>query len=669
MTHHYSRHFLGVSTCTGFALMFLSQTPPAFAQTICGLVNTVTCVVPGGTTLGSVSNSGNDAGVTNQGDVTGTVLTDGTNSSIFNSGTVGADLQTDEDNSPITNTGSVVGEIIVNGENSDVNNSGYVGYQIRTYGDGSGVINSGVIVDDISTLFRDSEVTNSGTVGTDIRTWQDDSPVINTGRVGTYIDTFGDRSHITNSGTVGTYIETGARDTDVINSGSVGTYISTRGIGSDIVNSGSVGAYIRSGRLGITTGSDVTNSGFVGTGDAGDGIFLDGDEAHLTLLRGSVIRGTIDFAGGGTQTLEVGNGLSVNATFTTPPTAIEPNGALFAASGNRAVIVDPTNLSTQDAQLADLTGGISTALENRLSRVRSGTGGALSTSGPVDGAMRGDPGQLFWMGAFGSFRRQEASSPSAETQQWVGGVVIGVDNLLRDNLRAGFLGGTAAGGVDAEFDAQKTDSQSFFVGSYASLLKAGLVFDTALTGGYSTFEQERSVANNLAATGLETATADFGGWFISPELSVTKPAVLWGHPLEGSLGLRYSGLFLDGFSESGTSAPLTVDGRSDHIGVARLQLAAPYEKILANGAAFRHQVKTGLQARSTFGGQTIDGALLGQNVSFTPGGDDNTLGAYGSVSGEYVTQNAVVIGAGGEGLLEADGAYRISARTSLEYRF
>ncbi|MEP3279242.1 MAG: autotransporter outer membrane beta-barrel domain-containing protein, partial [Stappiaceae bacterium] len=168
---------------------------------------------------------------------------------------------------------------------------------------------------------------------------------------------------------------------------------------------------------------------------------------------------------------------------------------------------------------------------------------------------------------------------------------------------------------------------------------------------------------------LETATADFSGWFVSPELTITKPTVLLGRRLETSLALRYAGLFLDGYTEGGTTAPLTVDDRDVHIGVARLQLAAPYENIFADGSAFRYRLKAGIEARTNFGGETIAGALLGQNISFNPGGDDNTLGGYVGLSGEYDTGGGLVLTAGTEGLVETTGSYQFSGRAGVKFRF
>ncbi len=646
---------------------------------------------------GAVSTQGENSGVSNSGIVGGNITAFGENSGVSNSGGVGGLIFTLRANSPITNSGDVTGNLLSRGGNSSIVNSGNVGTFVGTEGANSGVFNSGDVRGLILTLRANSPVTNSGIVGGTVSTRGENSHVSNSGIVGGAVSTQGENSGVSNSGGVGGLIITESANSPItnsgdvtgnllsrgdsspiVNSGNVGTFVGTEGANSGVFNSGSVAQYLRA----EGDNSSIVNAGSVGNGENSgfrllDGIHLFGADASLTLLPGSVIQGVIVFDGTGTRTLNVGNGLSINNTlgFTGTPVEVVANGAVFAAGddgagpGTRVAVVDPTNLSTQDEQLADLTGGIASARENRLAGVRNGSGGAVTANGAFDSAAKSDPGHPFWIEGFGSYREQDADQPAVATDQWIGGVVIGADDLLQDNLRLGFLGGAAWGGVDADFDSQETDSRSFFVGTYASLLQAGLIFDLALTGGYSEFDQDRSVANNTAAGGLETATADFSGWFVSPELAVTKPTVLLGHRLEGSLALRYAGLFLDGYTESGTTAPLTVDDRDVHVGVARLQIAAPSETVYANGSAFRYRLKAGLEARTNFGGETIDGALLGQNISFNPGGENNSLGGFAGLSAEFDTGSGFVFTAGGEGLLETTGSYQLSGRAGVGLRF
>lgn len=671
---------------TSFGVLLLAVSSPARGQSTCGLINTTACVVPEGATLFAVESSGTGSTIENRGTVTtsigttgdgsgvdnagivgGSIATTGNSSDITNGETVGFALETTGDSSPVNNFGSVGTFIVTQGGNSGITNSGAVGTRIRTNGDNSEVNNSGTVAANVVTTGIRSDVNNSGTVGDNIRTEGIDSNVNNVGSVAGNIIAEGDDSNVSSAGTVGGSINNNSlnpANVKITNSGSVGTSIEATGELGRVENSGSVGSFIR------TTGANaqVENSGAVGRGTAGDGIFIDGENPYLTLLPGSVIQGSIDFNGGGSRTLDVVNGLSINNTFGVAPNRVIANGAPFAALGDRVAVVDTTNLATQDEQLADLTGNIYSVVEGRLTALRERSG-AAEVARASSRIYPTDLDRSIWIETFAAFRNQEAKGPSVETDQRLFGLMLGVDPWQRQDLRAGVFAGGALGQVETDTNSQKTDSRSFFLGTYASLIRSGLIFDMTFTAGYSEFDQHRQVANNTVVGGLETASSDFDGWFVSPTLTITKPTEFRGQRLEGSLALRYAGLFLDEYSESGTSAPLTVDSRDVHIGVIRLQLAAPNETVTAGGSLVRTRVQAGLEARSNFGGDTLDGALLGQNVTFKPSDDGNVLGGYLSLSGEIKTKSGLILNATTEGLIDSDGSFQYVAQAGIEFKF
>lgn len=374
--------------------------------------------------------------------------------------------------------------------------------------------------------------------------------------------------------------------------------------------------------------------------------------------------------------LTVNNGQNIANTFSGfVPDVINTNGAPFAVSGNQIAVVDPTNLAAQDEVIVDLTSGISSSVLNRLSGLRNGVAG-VTASGPrpmvvgmKDDGERADRARQYWMQGFGAVRDHEGDGPAVDTDHQLAGFVSGMDAQYSAHTRAGFFLGGSLGKVSAAFNSQDTDVDSFFGGAYVSTLRGRLALDMALTVGYSDYDRERRVTNNLAAGGLQTARADYNGWFISPEITLTRPFWPFGLRLEKSVTLRYAGLFLDGFTETGAAAPLTVKDRDVHVGQARAQLAVPLNHGGSDGARSRLMLKGGVEARTQFGDRDVSGTLLAQNIVFDPGGDRNAIGAFTGLSVEHTTANGLTFHATVEGLIEDDGSTQVSGKSGVKFRF
>ena len=422
----------------------------------------------------------------------------------------------------------------------------------------------------------------------------------------------------------------------------------------------------------------LTNAGRIVGQDAGSAIIVfSAADTTLTLLAGSNIQGTIDL-GGGVNVLNVGNGLSIANSFVNTGGSIVPvigttNGQPFAVLGNQIAVVDPTQLSTQDESFADLTGSIFSTIRSRLSGLRGGVAGVTTNPRPMHVAgERASPvaGQRqYWAQGFGAIRDQEGEGPALDTDHKVAGLVSGVDAVYSHSTRAGFFFGGAWGEVEHVLLTQETDTDSVFGGVYVSTLRGRTAVDFVLMGGYSDYERERQVANNLAATGLQTATADYDGWFVSPEVTLTRPFWPLGRRIEKVLTLRYAGLFLDGFTEAGAAAPLTVGDREIHLGVARAALALPFERQSEDGGVSRLTLTSGIEGRTNLGDEDISATLLGQNIVFDPGGDDGAVAGFAGLTAEHTTPSGFTAFLAFEGKLEDEDTHQVSARGGVKFRF
>ena len=608
-------------------------------------------------------------GMTSQGD-NNQIINGGTISTAGNSGvgisSSGANANI-RNSHTISTTGDFSVGIFSEGANDIIRNSGKIdttgmeAYGIVANGPGAQITNSGVVfttsmlADAIVSDEADARIDNRGAIitigllasgirsegaGAEIA---NSSVIVTSGMQAHAVYTTGDDVRITNSGTIAT---TGSRAQGIVSTGA-GARIDNSGA---IVVSGSQALAI------LSSGADsqVTNSGRIFSDQFTAITFFGAQDNVLTLKTGSVIGGAITF-GGGADTLVVDRGISLVYTFDKAPETLGAGGAPVAVSGARVAVLDPTTLAAEDVAFADLTGGISSAVTGRLSGLRH-----------TDGAK---PHRDAWIQGFGGFREPTGGGAATETDSRVAGVVSGMDVPVSASARAGFFLGGSGGEIANGSNTQKTTIDSVFGGAYASTAFGSTAFDFVFTAGYSDYDRERQVGNNLAVGGIEQATAGYGGMFISPELTITQPVSPFGIRLEQVLTLRYAGLFLDGFSERGAADGFSTDDRDIHLGVVRAALALPFESRSADGAYGRLTLSGGIEGRAQFGDGDFSGILLGQAIAFDTGSDDSAVAGFVGARGEHTTADGLTAFISFEGKVEDTGSHFASAYGGLMWRF
>lgn len=395
----------------------------------------------------------------------------------------------------------------------------------------------------------------------------------------------------------------------------------------------------------------------------------------LTLLPGSVVRGPIDL-GGGVNTLNVGNGLSIANAFVGGAPIVVSNGAPFAVNGNQVAVVDPTLEALQSDMLVDLTNGILGGVSARLDGLPGGTvvgvtGQPSTHKVTYKGEHIADVGdRQMWAHAFGAARDQEAGRPTVEAEHRLGGLMSGMDSQVDSTLRAGFFLGGSWGTAESVLGTQDEDISTIFGGIYVRKESGGLALDAALTLGHSEHERERQVANNLAPGGLQTAEGNFDGTFVATSLGLTSDVHMGRFRLNPGVHVRYAGLFLDGFTEAGATGNLALAERDIHTVQTRAQLALPYEEIVDGGGFLKVEMKVGVEGRFNIGDDSFGAVLLGQNIGFAPGGDDTIASLFGGTNISYTLPNGrVQFTTGVEGGLEDDGSHYLNGRAGAKIVF
>jgi hypothetical protein len=655
----------------------------------------------------SVFFSGGDATTTNSGTVNGDVITTtgNGNATSNNSGTITGMIETSAGgggNAITNNSGTVSGAMVTSaggGGNAITNNSGTANIVITlTANIGNAITNnSGTVTGTILTSTNgggNATVNNSGTAASIISgaSGGGNATTINSGNsssIDTATSGSGNATTV-NSGTVNS-IETstiGGGNATTINSGTVTSIVVTNAIlagNALLINSGTIrgGAY-----LDATAASAVTNYGVISGGSSGLAIQFLGGPDTLTNVIGSRVIGAIDLVGvKDTVNFVGGNWLF---TFNTLAAAtINANGAPFVVSGNRVAVLDPTAFGMTDRTLMDFTGAVSSMLHSRFddlawpasvapagSNAFAGTPAntvaeqanaafagipALAYAGQIGAsvvpnaiAVGRETATVAWSQGFAGARQQQAEGPMLASTNSLYGGAIGLDTPFGSNLRLGAFVGAGHGRFGAELDTQAVNTDYVFGGGYGRADWTWQFLDFAVSTGHTANASTRTIADNLSPTGLDTATASYGGWYVSPELAYGVRLPLGSAMMLVPIGrLRYLGASLDGYTETGSAANLSVPRRN----VSDFEQRFELDLLCINETRFgvlKTTVKAGVLGLERLGDTTVNTVLIGQNLAFATPGPNVTGGGFIGLDLDYRLTKTFRLFATGEATLMTD---------------
>jgi outer membrane autotransporter protein len=159
-----------------------------------------------------------------------------------------------------------------------------------------------------------------------------------------------------------------------------------------------------------------------------------------------------------------------------------------------------------------------------------------------------------WMTGFGDFVSVDGDGNSYGYNFTTGGVSLGVDYRLTDELAIGVMGEYSHTWTSLK-PSGSIDVNSGRGGLYATWARHGLYFNGAIYGGYNNYASSRSGLEGLASgttDGAELSTFLSGGYdFHFGPLTVGPVAAL-----------QYTYVNVNGFSESGSLAPMQIQSNS-----------------------------------------------------------------------------------------------------------
>jgi outer membrane autotransporter protein len=216
-------------------------------------------------------------------------------------------------------------------------------------------------------------------------------------------------------------------------------------------------------------------------------------------------------------------------------------------------------------------------LEGRLDDLRSGSNGFSSnmklngaTTGPegkasVDGQSSKSPAEQalepgpenrwgVWVTGFGDFVNVDSDSNGKGYDFTSGGVSLGVDYRITDQLAIGAMGEYAYTWTSLK-PSGDIDVNSGRGGVYATWFNHGIYLNGAIYGGHNVYSSSRSTLGGMASGG--TGGAEYSA-FISGGYDFHC-----GHLTVGPIAaLQYTYVSIDSFSEKGSLAPLDIHSQS-----------------------------------------------------------------------------------------------------------
>jgi len=464
----------------------------------------------------------------------------------------------------------------------------------------------------------------------------------------------------------------------VANSGNIAGGISASTGAAIVTNSGTITATAVNG-IGIRAGTtgNVTNSGTI-SGGSGTAIRFNAGGAPgsdtLTILPGARFGGLVDFGGGADKVnFGAGSWIITTANFDKGLSTVSTPGNSYFVTPNQIVVADVSGFGLQNRAIMDITGWINSVLPDAPVSAPGGNGGANSfaavdtaaspfeafanfpqdalgyaaTKAPAVKAASATyaDGNAVWVKGFGGQRQQDSNGAVIGGTTTGYGGAVGYERVLSPDLKIGALLGGSTNTTSLDQGAGSSGTDTVFGGGYGRKTWGATFLDLAVIGGNLDNRNARNIGGGLA---LQTATASYGGWFVDPSLMLGHRIDIDGRgfTITPAIKARYVAAHFDGYTETGSTANLTVAGRDFQAWEERAELTFANSTTTANGGRVTARVAVGILGQQRSAGGQINIALLGQSFLAATPDRGSVVGGYGSAGIDWQIGKVTLFAAG-----------------------
>jgi autotransporter-associated beta strand protein len=236
-------------------------------------------------------------------------------------------------------------------------------------------------------------------------------------------------------------------------------------------------------------------------------------------------------------------------------------------------LIDPGQLAVLSNIGSALSNATLLSLEQRFLAIQSsGAGGPAGPDGKggkeVMAPAAGDRWGSFITGS-GDFERVDDTPASRGFNMDAGGVTLGVDYRFTDHLVAGIFGSYTNTGIDIS-NGGRINVNTGKGGLYGTYFDGGFYVNSALEGGYSSYDNHRESLGGTARS--STDGGDFSALF-APGYNWTMGGLTFGPTTR----FQYSYQGTDGFTESGSLAPMSLSSQHTESIISGVGVKASYD--------------------------------------------------------------------------------------------
>jgi uncharacterized protein with beta-barrel porin domain len=274
----------------------------------------------------------------------------------------------------------------------------------------------------------------------------------------------------------------------------------------------------------------------------------------------------------------------------------------------------------------------------------------------------------FWITGLGLYSDRGASAPLDGFHYGAFGVMAGIDRPLSASTLAGIFGGIANGGIRTAAGSTQIDATGAFAGAYWSKDDGGVFTHLSFAAGGFFDDSSRTVANNMVTGGLETASASYGSFFVDPSLSFGLHRRMGDATVSPSLGLRYVGLYQQGYTESGSTADMVVGGRTSQALDVRGEIRTDFAPQVSDAGVSRFDVEAGIDGLFTRSGN-VDATLLTTQIAFATHEPDAVARGFVGAGTTFTAANGLIFKADAEAGYDTADTFTLTAQASIHKTF